>query len=493
MSTLDLIDPIAETPTPPAPRRSRWWHRPGVVSAVVAVAAFAVVVLTHATSMLEPDDFAYRASIVALSHGQILLSNAQYLALEHSLASSGQSGVMQWHHMASGYWISEKNPGYPFLAVLFYLVGLLRLTPLFFGALACWGMFVGMRRWAGELAGVLVVWLYCFSGAALTFAWRATMPSFTDASLIAAGAGWLLWAMLATDATRSRRRWVGLAGLVALELAVFVRYTNILELAVAVLAVALGVRRARLGLATLVTWGSSLLALGVLVLGFDQWAYGSATSTGYSAGEITFSPSSFVPNLRHMPAQLTSAMPLWILAAASLAVIAWRALPRAHATVESTAARRDARVAAVLAAGWLGLWILYLCYTWTVNMSSGGSGATVHVIRFYLPALGPIAMLAAWLVARWRRPVAIATVALLVGASLVSFSSMTTSGGPGGGAPGGPGGIGGFGGHGPQPSGTSGARGPGGLGGRPPTGSFPGTSGSNGSTLSPQGIPSAAK
>ncbi|HZX97922.1 MAG TPA: hypothetical protein VFE92_00265 [Dermatophilaceae bacterium] len=43
--------------------------------------------------------------------------------------------------------------------------------------------------------------LFCSSGAALVFAWRATMPTFTDASLIAAGAGALLWTMLATERT----------------------------------------------------------------------------------------------------------------------------------------------------------------------------------------------------------------------------------------------------------------------------------------------------
>jgi hypothetical protein len=79
--------------------------------------------------MLEPDDYAYRASIVALSHGQILLTNVQYLSLKASLGASGQS-ILHWHHMSSGYWISEKNPGYPFFAILFYALGRLRISPL---------------------------------------------------------------------------------------------------------------------------------------------------------------------------------------------------------------------------------------------------------------------------------------------------------------------------------------------------------------------------
>src|SRR5665213_2209627 len=108
-----------------------------------------MVVLSRSSAILEPDDYAYRASIVALSHGQILLTNAQYLALKASLGTSGQD-VLQCHHMASGYWISEKNPGYPFFFVIFYAIGLLRLATLFFGALACGGIILGMRRWVSE-------------------------------------------------------------------------------------------------------------------------------------------------------------------------------------------------------------------------------------------------------------------------------------------------------------------------------------------------------
>ena len=71
--------------------------------------------------------------------------------------------------------------------------------------------------------------LYCSSGAALLFAWRDYMPTFTDASLIAAGSGILLWALLATEASPRRRTWAGIAGFAAIEIATFVRYTDIVD------------------------------------------------------------------------------------------------------------------------------------------------------------------------------------------------------------------------------------------------------------------------
>jgi hypothetical protein len=39
-----------------------------------------VAVLVKASQLLEADDYAYRASIVALREGHVLLSNAQHLA-----------------------------------------------------------------------------------------------------------------------------------------------------------------------------------------------------------------------------------------------------------------------------------------------------------------------------------------------------------------------------------------------------------------------------
>src|SRR5256886_3288642 len=111
--------------------------------------------------------------------------------------------------------MSEKDPGYPFLAAPFQALGLIRWAPLFYGALACLGLFIGARRWLGRFGGAAAVGLYCSSGAALLFAWRDYMPTFADASLIAAGTGILLWAVLATEArgrTRTRAGPGGVAG-----------------------------------------------------------------------------------------------------------------------------------------------------------------------------------------------------------------------------------------------------------------------------------------
>ncbi|MCU1363383.1 MAG: putative rane protein conserved [Acidimicrobiaceae bacterium] len=421
-----------ENPATTPPRATRWCHRADVLVAALGFVGFCGLVLSHATALLEPDDYAYRASIVALSQGHVLLSNAQFQALASFLAKHGERGIAQWHHLASGQWISEKNPGYPFFAVLFYMAKVLRLAPLFYGALACVGLYLGARAWLGRWAGAYAVWVYCFSGAALVFAWRATIPTFTDASLIAAGAGALLWTALETNAPTRRRLLVGLLSFLALEGAVFIRYTDVVELAVALIAVIVYYRRARFSAAMMWTWLGSVALFGAVDLAYNAWAYGSPTSTGYDPGEITFSFSAFWPNLKLMPAQLSSSMPVWTLAAIAVIWIATRWV-RSRATTSSTQgdSRRDVAVALVLVVGWLGMWIFYSTYTWTAQMAGRGPvgvSDTVHLIRFYLPALGLLALLAAWLLTKLTAILSGGVLFALVLASLFSFYAMAGSG-----------------------------------------------------------------
>src|SRR5216110_3504910 len=98
--------------------------------AVLAVAAFAalcVAVLSVAPQSAEPDDGAYRASIVAMTEGHFLtLSTAQAEALARKLGDNPAAPPNQWVEVTDGRWISEKDPGYPFLAAPFQALGVIR-------------------------------------------------------------------------------------------------------------------------------------------------------------------------------------------------------------------------------------------------------------------------------------------------------------------------------------------------------------------------------
>jgi hypothetical protein len=380
---------------------------------VLAVAAFAVlcVVALRVAPQLEADGYAYRASIVAMTDGHFLtLSAAEVQALAAQLdrcppsAKACQFGgnIEFWVQLPGGRWISEKDPGYPFLAAPFQLLGIIRLAPLFYGMLGCLGLFFGARRWLGRFGGAAAVGLFCSSGAALLFAWQDYWPTFTDASLIAAGTGALLWAVLADEAAARRRTWIGLLGFVAIEAAAFVRYTDIVVLGCAVVAVLAlrWLRAASVPPRALGWWLGSVALFGAGVAMFDDLVYGDPLRSGYRPGEVTLSLAAVSPNLRYTPAHLIHAMPMLVLALAGLASIAARRVRLRRADGEpGAAARRDFAVALALAASWFSVWGLYATYTWTARP---GIGAW-QTARFYIPAIGAIALLGAWLVVRAPR------------------------------------------------------------------------------------------
>jgi len=379
---------------------------------MLAAAAFAVlcVVALSVAPALNADGYAYRASIVAMTDGHFLtLSTAEVQALAAQLdrcppsAKACQFGfggnIEFWVQLPGGRWISEKDPGYPFLAVPFQLLGIIRLAPLFYGLLGCVGLFIGARRWLGRFGGAAAVGLFCSSGAALLFAWQDYWPTFTDASLIAAGTGALLWALLADEATARRRTWLGSLGFVSIEAAVFVRYTNIAALGCAVVAVLAlrWLRAASLPPWALGWWLGSVALFGTGVAVFDDLVYGGPLRSGYRPGEVTFSLAAVSANLRYVPAHLIQAMPMLVLGLAGLAWIATRRVRlRRTANEPGGGARRDFAVGLALAASWFSVWGLYATYTWTARP---GIGAW-QTARFYVPAIGAIALLGAWLAVR---------------------------------------------------------------------------------------------
>jgi hypothetical protein len=267
----------------------------------------------------------------------------------------------------------------------------------------------------------------------MLFAWRDYMPTFTETSLIAAGTGALLWAVLATEASAERRTWTGLLGFLAIELAVFARYTNLVVLGCAAVAVLVAWRRGKVPGAAVAWWlGSAVAAVAGIAL-FNDLVYGGPLTSGYRPGEITFSLGAIGPNLRYMPGHLIEAIPMLVLGLATLAWIfaRWLWLRRAvsAATPGTWAeASRDLTVAIPLAASWFGLWGLYAAYTWTAAPGL----STLQAVRFYVDTLGAIALLGAWLLIRVARraTLAAATSAVLVvalfGLGFWSFTMMRT-------------------------------------------------------------------
>jgi hypothetical protein len=204
--------------------------------------------------------------------------------------------------------------------------------------------------------------------------------------------------MQAPEASSRRRTWVGLAGFVALEIATFVRYTDIVILGCAVVVVlaAWWLRGARLSSGMLGWWLGSVAVFGAGVAAFDDLVYGGPLTTGYAPGEITFGLGAIRPNLQLMPAHLMEAMPMLVFGLLALAWIVVRALVLYRTEDKRGVARRDLWVGLALAASWLAIWALYSAYFWTNDATEN----TAQAARFYVPAIGAISLLGAWLVTR---------------------------------------------------------------------------------------------
>ena len=152
---------VAQTPEVARPAARTGWDAAEVCLAAAAFAVLCVLVLRAAPYLPEPDDYAYRASIVAMTDGHFFtLSGAQAHALAERLAPQlGGSrlgpgpggGPVQWVQLPGGRWISEKDPGYPYLAVAFQALGAIRLAPLLYGALACLGLDCRRQALAGQV------------------------------------------------------------------------------------------------------------------------------------------------------------------------------------------------------------------------------------------------------------------------------------------------------------------------------------------------------
>ena len=171
---------------------------------------------------------------------------------------------------------------------------------------------------------------------------------------------------------------------------------------------------------------------------FDTLVYGGPLQSGYRPGEIWFSLSAIWPNLRVIPRDLIWTTPMFALGLAALAGSSPPRLRRHARSEQATIMRRDLAVGLSLAASWLAIWGLYSAYLWTAPAAKAGGLGTLIVfplVRFYVPALGAIALLGAWLVTRVPGQAALpaiavtAVVAAMFGLGVHSFDVMVSNAG----------------------------------------------------------------
>ena len=415
--------------------------------AVLSFVILCVAVLSQQPKMIEPDPYAYRASIEALADGNVNLTQDQYDQLILKLIRTDVGGgIMQWHQQSDGQWISEKNPGYPYLVLIFKKMGALRLAPLFYGMLGCVGLWFGARRWLGEWGGAFAVSMFCSSSAAMFFAWRETMPTFTETSLIAAGIGLIIWTVLAVDRTVRSRVSAGSLAFLALGLATISRYTTLTVVLFAAIFVtsACFSSRWRLPRWALAVWGAVIAVPLVLIAAFNDTYYGSPLATGYPGGVVQFSISAIATNLRELPLRLVQEMPVFIVGLAAVVLLVWtqwqyRTRRSTEKATETSAGVNDRvqnslvtdRWVSLLIVGiWFSTWGLYLMWDWTGQVIEHAAEMGIGdytFTRYFVPALSSISLMTAWLLIRLPRVLALLILALLLIFGLADFIAVANS------------------------------------------------------------------
>ena len=257
----------------------------------------------------------------------------------------------------------------------------------------------------------------------------------------------------------------------ALEAAVAVRCIDIVMLGIAAVAVVCLHRRAGIAARSLAWWFGSLAVFATVVATFDAVFYGGPFKTGYGAGEITFSTSAIVPNLNperfflstHL---LVASMPALVVGLTALVWMGARNWCTTGITPPICKPRPGPWPCATPSSGsswppggWGSggstrptpgrpRWVPARPAEWWAGVSGalhavggGGGGGAIHVIRFYLPAIGLIALLSAWPLAQLPRwfPLGGARRARRPGPVVVRGPSTAAgaAGGPAGGFPGG--------------------------------------------------------
>ena len=126
-----------------------------------------------------------------------------------------------------------------------------------------------------------------------------------------------------------------------------------------------------------------------------------------------------------MRAHLIYAMPMLVLGLAGLTGIAVRrARPPREGRERRSPARRDFAVGLALAGSWLSVWGLYSAYTWTAQPGI----RTFADSRFYIPAIGAISLLGAWLLVRGPRRARLAAVPATVVVAMFAMGLCSSAG-----------------------------------------------------------------
>jgi hypothetical protein len=378
----------------------------------VAATALVLIVPNH---FKEPDDWAYYYATENFSHGQLTIGDTQHQQqVVEAQSKGGQLG--QYVRIAPGKWALEKTPGYVFLVVPFYLLGVPQMANILLAAALALVTYLLLKHLKDERAACFGVLLILFTSAGLAMFQRDFMDGFASAAMPGiGGAFYILYILKKKEITYIASACLLFFGGLFLGLGVLVRYTDAVILAVFGLhftvtrfqSVLKGSRSEVFREVILFGLGAAI-PVGLLLL-YQYVVFGSPFINGYkyTSGNVKFAydylgqPRAWqiiVGNLKNMWRPLFIAFPVLLATVPGTVIALYQSVIPAVPTLRRKFSVKpiwpalDLNITLLLLGWFVAIFGLYMMYEWTVNQSAGRP--FIVVTRFYLPALLPMTVMA---------------------------------------------------------------------------------------------------
>ena len=384
------------------PNLHPWLYRG---AALLAFIIAQIAVLSVPLKMQEPDDWAFRYAAQHFAHGQLTIEDSQFVLDSQEIWQHGGQ-LICFGKVPGNRWALTWAPGYAFYLTPFEAAGIpwLGASIISLGLAAV--LYLLLRRLRDEKTALFGVIILLFTPLYLAMWQRVYMDTLAATALSGMGGGLYLYYWLSPqEGSRWRAVSLLLAGFL-LAASVAVRYTNISILLVFLIHFLFMTGRAAIGhkvfLRPLLFFGTGLVLPLAGLMAYQAVVFGSPLIYGghYSQLPATFAwdylgtPAAYNivrSNVIQLWAPLLIGIPALFLSLPAMLVAGygkiftgqirgWEELP-GHAWW--------------LLAGWfLAVFGLFLFYEWTAGLQT----ALIPFIlatRFYLPALFPLALMAA--------------------------------------------------------------------------------------------------
>lgn len=361
------------------------------------------------------------------------------LYISQSQQAWNEGGQLLWYASISGeHWALTQAPGYAAYLAPFYLMGAPQLGNSLLVAGLALVLYLLLRRLKDEKTAMIGLMLLFFTPLFLVMWQRVYSDALASLAVPGMGGGLYIYYWLRRGELKPRAGalLLGLSGLLIMA-GVAVRYTNIVIAAVFGLHfLVMAARSFRRGEGRLLGREALSLVVGVALplaalLAYHAVAFGSPLKYGYSFNQI---PVTFAwhylgeaacytiirSNVINLWAPFLIAMPLILAALPALAASGWRkALPLNRDQADPWP-EIDGHVWWLILGWTLAVCGLYGMYEWTAYQDAAQMPYST-LIRFYLPALMPLVIMAALALARLSKRVVAGAIVVAALAGVMLF------------------------------------------------------------------------